>query len=307
MNVSVIGGADGPTAIFVAGSVGSIWPWVFVLVLLVIAAGIWFLYRPKEGRVAVDNTYMDYVAFGRGKKTMLLIPGLTLRNVKGSALPLAFMYRIFAKEYRVYVLDKKAAVPEGYTIREMAEDLVKAMRKLGIESADVFGVSQGGMVAQYLAVNHPEAVHKLVLGVTAARVNPVIEHCIQKWVAFSSENNFEGIVEDMLVNMYSEAYVKKYKWVFPVLTKLSKPKDMNRFMILAKACLTCNIFDELDKIECPVFVIGGKQDKIVTGEASEEIAAKLRCRIFMYEEYGHSAYEEAGDFNEKVYAFLKGE
>lgn len=303
MGLSVIGGADGPTAIFLSGSLGSV-GLMLVLFLIFAIVAIWFFYRPKESRLNIDNTYIDYVAFGRGEKNLVLIPGLTLRNVKGSAIPLAFMYRIFIKEYRVYVLDKRAVVPNVYDIKELADDLHASMIMLGIEKADVFGVSQGGMVAQYLAVNYPESVNKLVLGVTAAKVNPVIDNAIQKWVALSEQNHFEGIVEDMLENMYSESYVKKYRWLFPALTKLSKPKDMKRFMVLANACLTCNIFGELEKIKCPVLVIGGKQDKIVTGEASEEIAKKIGCEVYMYEELGHSAYEEAGDFNKRVYEFL---
>ena len=36
-----------------------------------------------------------------------------------------------------------------------------------------------------------------------------------------------------------------------------------------------------------------------------EIAKKLGCQIYMYENLGHAAYEEANDFNQRVYAFLK--
>jgi pimeloyl-ACP methyl ester carboxylesterase len=51
-------------------------------------------------------------------------------------------------------------------------------------------------------------------------------------------------------------------------------------------------------------VIGGKQDKVVSGVASEEIAEKLGCALHMYENLGHAAYEEAQDFNQMVYDFL---
>ncbi len=44
---------------------------------------------------------------------------------------------------------------------------------------------------------------------------------------------------------------------------------------------------------------------MVSGEASEEIAEKLGCKIFMYSDLGHAAYEEAKDFNQKIYDFLK--
>jgi pimeloyl-ACP methyl ester carboxylesterase len=85
---------------------------------------------------------------------------------------------------------------------------------------------------------------------------------------------------------------------------MQKPKDVQRFIILAKACLTCNTYEILDRIRCPVLVLGGRQDKVVTGEASVEIAEKMGCKIHLYDELGHAVYEEAKDFNRVVYEFL---
>ena len=113
------------------------------------------------------------------------------------------------------------------------------------------------------------------------------------------------LVLDMAVKLYSDAYIKRYKTFLPLLTVAQKPKDVKRFLILTKACLTCDTYDQLDKIQCPVLVLGGKQDKIVGNKASEEIAEKLKCHIYMYEDLGHAAYEEAKDFNQRIYDFLK--
>jgi pimeloyl-ACP methyl ester carboxylesterase len=75
---------------------------------------------------------------------------------------------------------------------------------------EVFGVSQGGMVAQYLAIDHPERVRKLVLGVTAARVNPVMEEAVGSWTAWAERGDYAAIIDDMMgERMYSAAYVKK--------------------------------------------------------------------------------------------------
>ena len=90
------------------------------------------------------------------------------------------------------------------------------------------------------------------------------------------------------------------------MTILQKPKNISRFIILAKSCLTCNAYDELDKIQCPVLVIGGMKDNVVGWESSKEIAEKLKCNIYMYEDLGHAAYEEAKDFNKRVYDFFRG-
>lgn len=104
--------------------------------------------------------------------------------------------------------------------------------------------------------------------------------------------------------MYSKAYVKKYRWLFPILARIAKPKNEERFISLAKACLTCTAYDRLDGIRVPTLVLGGKDDMIVGAEASHEIAERLSCEIHMYEGLGHSAYEEAKDFNLRIKKFL---
>ncbi len=258
-----------------------------------------------EGSVSIGSSTLDYAAFGRGTTPLVIIPGLSLRDVRGAGMGLALMYRLFAEDYRVYVIDKKAGIPEGCTTADLAEDTAAAMEALGITDACVLGVSLGGMIAQELAVRHPELVKKLVLGVTASRVNDTMRTVVGKWIDLAERGDFGGIVKDMAEVMYSADYVKRYGWMFPILAGFAKPKNEVRFLRLAKACLTCDTYEQLDRISCPVLVLGGREDRIVTGEASLEIAEKLGCAVHLYDGLGHSAYEEAKDFNQRIYEFLK--
>ncbi|MBO7196495.1 MAG: alpha/beta hydrolase [Clostridia bacterium] len=262
------------------------------------------LYNAKELKLTASGMQFDYIRFGSGKKPLIMIQGLNTRGIKGAALSLAYMYRIFAKEYTVYLFDRRPVVYDGITVRDMASDIASAMDALGLKNADVFGTSQGGMIAQYLAIDRPDLVRKLVLAVTLSRNNDTVKQVLSGWIEMAERGDMKGFVLDMAEKMYSETYVKKYRLLMPLLTILQKPKDVQRFVILAKSCLTCDTYDILDKIKCSVFVIGGKQDKVVSGAASEEIAEKLGCRLHMYDNLGHAAYEEAQDFNQMVYDFL---
>lgn len=160
------------------------------------------------------------------------------------------------------------------------------------------------MIAQYLAIDRPDLVGKMVLAVTLSRNNDTVQQVVGSWIQMAQQGAMRQLIEDMAQKMYSPAYVKRYRPFLPLLTLLQKPKDVQRFVILAKACLSCNSYDLLDRVQCPVLVLGGTQDGVVTANASREIAEKLECPIFMYEDLGHAAYEEAKDFNERVYAFL---
>lgn len=262
------------------------------------------MYNVKESKLNLPDMQLDYITFGRGTRPLVMIQGLNTRGIKGSALSLAYMYRIFAKDFKVYLFDRRPDVHDGITVRNMASDIAAAMDVLGITNADVFGVSQGGMIAQYLAIDRPDLVHKLVLAVTLSKNNDTTVQVVNDWVEMTERGDFKGLVADMAEKMYSAKYVKRYRPFMPLLTVVQKPKDVRRFIISAKACLTCNTYEILDKIKCPTLVIGGKQDRVVTGAASEEIAKKLGCKIHMYENLGHAAYEEAKDFNQIVYKFL---
>ena len=262
-------------------------------------------YNVKEDILKISNTTIDYISFGTGKKNLIMIQGLNTGRIKGAGLSLAFMYRIFAKDYTVYLFDRRPNIWEGITVRDFAKDIASAMEELQIESADIFGVSQGGMIGQYLAIDRPDLVHKLVLAVTLSKNNDIVKSVINGWISMTEQGDIKGLVTDMAYKMYSEEYLKRYKPLLPLLTILQKPKDMNRFILLAKSCLTCETYEELDKIKCPVFVIGGKQDKVVGENASEEIADRLKCEMYLYENLGHAAYEEAKDFNKRVLEFLR--
>ncbi len=262
------------------------------------------MYNARELQLNVRDMQFDYITFGRGTKPLIMIQGLNTRGIKGAALSLAYMYRVFAKEYKVYLFDRRPVVHEGITVKDMALDIAAAMDVLGIKDADVFGVSQGGMIAQYLAIDRPDLVRKLVLAVTLSRNNETVEQVVSNWIKMAEQGAMRALVADMAEKMYSDAYVKRYRPFMPLLTILQKPKDVQRFAILAKACLTCDTYIMLEKIKCPVLVVGGKKDKVVTGIASEEIAERLGCKIHMYEGLGHAAYEEAKNFNQIVYEFL---
>ena len=258
--------------------------------------------------IGIENTEMDYIRFGTGERVLFMLPGLGdgLKTVKGTALPMAWLYRMFAKRFTVYVFSRKNNLSQGDTTRDMARDLAEAMGKLGIKRADILGVSMGGMIAQWLAIDYPEKVNRLILTVTAARPNPMLTESIEEWVSLAGKGDHTAFLDSNLRRIYSQDYCRKNRWMLPLVGKLTKPKSYDRFYIQANACLTHNAYDSLHKIQAPTLVIGGEQDKALGGEPSKEIARRIpnaQCKI--YPQWGHGLYEEAKDFNQTVLDFLK--
>lgn len=265
------------------------------------------IWNAKNGTVSIGNTEMSYVAFGSGKKALILLPGLSdgLTTVKGKALLLATQYKLFFNDYTVFMFSRKNELPDSYSIREMADDQAEAMRKLGIERASVVGVSEGGMIAQYLAIDHADMVERLVIAVSAPNANDIVCSAVSQWIEAAKEKNHKKLMIDTAEKSYSEEYLKKYRKMYSVIGWIGKPKSYHRFLVNANAILNFDCYAELNKITCPTLIIGGEADKIVGCEASYEMHEQIKgSELCIYEKLGHAAYEEADDFNRRIFEFL---
>ena len=266
------------------------------------------LWNAKDGSVSLDGARMDYVRFGGGKKNLIILPGLSdgLASVKGKALLLAPPYRDYFETYTIWMFSRRDPLHLGVSIRDMAADQAAALRALGIERTAVMGVSQGGMIAQYLAADFPQTVEKLILAVTAPCVNETIRARLGDWIAFAEKGDHKALMIDTAENSYSEAYLKKYRRMYPVLGALGRPKSYERFLANAEAILAFDARNALDGIACPTLLIGGGEDRIVGTTGAEELRALIpQSELFVYPSLGHAAYEEAKDFNGRVFRFLE--
>ncbi|MDO9535331.1 MAG: alpha/beta hydrolase [Bacillota bacterium] len=263
----------------------------------------------KEGTIQVGGSDMHYVAFGKGTTPLVIIPGLGdgLRTVKGTGLLMWLIYRKYAREYRVWIFSRKNELEPGFTTREMAREQAEAMDKLNIQSAYIMGVSQGGMISQWLAVDHPQKVSKLVIVVSRSRQNETVQEVVGNWIKMAEQERYGELAIDTMEKAHTEKYLRKWRPFYWLVKRTGKPVSKERFLIQANSCLTHDAYGELDKIKCPTLVIGGGDDKIIGGpESQQEMADAIpHSRLILYPELGHGAYAEAKDFHTQVLDFLR--
>ena len=267
------------------------------------------LWNAKSETVRLGEGRMEAVRFGSGERNLVILPGLSdgLATVKGKALLLAPPYRLFFDRYTVWMFSRREPLPIGFTIRDMAADLAEALHALGIERAAVMGVSQGGMIAQYFAADYPDMTEALILAVTAPYANTTARERIERWIELAEQGDHRDLMIDTAEHSYSEAYLRKYRKAYPLLGAVGRPKSYERFLANARAILAFDARGVLDTIACPTLILGGEEDRIVGAEASRELHQAIAgSELFLYPALGHAVYEEAADFNERVYRFLEG-
>ena len=254
-----------------------------------------------------NDKSMDYVIFGKGKKPLLIVPGLGdgLQTVKGMSQMLALTYREFAKVYKVYVFSRINELPENYTTRNMAADVAKAMVILNITSGYVMGISQGGMIAQWLAVDFPEKVQKLILAVTTAKPSQLARERIEHWQKLSQSGNFRDLMLDIAYHSYTQKSYPKWRFLSTIMGRLGRIKDKKRIAIQSQSCLEHDSLGVLKEIQCPTLVLGALEDDVIGVKGSKELAKGISgCQLLILKHSGHALYEENKSFQEIVCGFL---
>ena len=143
--------------------------------------------------ITTDSFSMDYFKFGHGKRALVIIPGLSVQSVMGSADIIASSYDAMNDDFTIYVFDRRTDLPDTYTVSDMARDTAQAIETLGLHNVDIFGASQGGMIAMKIAIDHLDLVNKLILGSTSAKIEADEFTGVEAWIGMAREGDAEAL------------------------------------------------------------------------------------------------------------------
>lgn len=257
--------------------------------------------------VKTKNFEMEYLKFGNGKKTLVIIPGLSIKSVLLSSAAIESAYSCFKNDYTVYLFDRRKEIGKRYKIKQMADDTISAIKMLGLKDIYLFGTSQGGMICQLIAAFEPCLVKKMILGSTSACVKFSRRSAAALWVSAARKGDLAGLTAAFVNLCYSKETANAFRDSVLESHKDVTPEELRKFVVLAKGTKGFSSLRLLGRIKCPVFVIGSKADKVLEAGASELLAQKLGCRLFMYEGFGHAVYDEAPDYKQKMLDFFAEE
>jgi pimeloyl-ACP methyl ester carboxylesterase len=221
----------------------------------------------------------------------------------------------FSRDHRVVAFDNRGAgrtdKPLGqYTMPQMADDAVALLDHLEIDSAHVFGMSMGGMIAQELALRHPERVRSLILGGTmAGGPNAILAgpELIQQWIS-SSLLPLEQAIENGLRFLYTDEFIaaNKERLVQRALRMAHLQPPPHALQRQVMAVIGFNVFGRLAEIDKPTLVLAGTGDKVVPAENSRILAERIPgAELVEFEGVGHGFLaERAAETNAAVLDFL---
>ena len=258
--------------------------------------------------VCTDTFSMNFFRFGKGERTLVILPGLSIQSVINAADAIACAYQSLEDRFTIYVFDRRSNMPPSYNVREMARDTAEAFRVLGLKNVCIFGASQGGMISLVIAIDHPELVCKMVLGSTSAHVQEPQYRILEKWALLAKEKDKVGLYLEFGKEIYPPEVFEQYRDALTAAAQTVTDSDLERFIILIEGTKDFNIVDELGRIQCPVLAVGVYEDSVLDSDATMEIAENLDYRadfrLYMYVGYGHAAFDTAPDYRERLLKFF---
>ena len=263
-----------------------------------------------EPRTGTFPNGMEYLSWGSGSRTLLFISG-----GPGSSVPTGLFRRITARwftpfvaaGYAVWLVTRRRHMPVGHTVADIADDFAGVITEQFGGSVDlVVGESFGGMIAQYLAAEHPTC---------AARVALVVAGCeVSDW-----GREVDGRVADGLRRgdrIAAAAAFAEYvlpgdrlrpvrRLVAPLLAKgvidANPAEDM---LVEVEAEMAFDSRPVLPRIEAPVLLACGDRDQFFSPEVIRETADLIPdSRIVWYPGKAHVRAASSSQVPRDVLAF----
>ncbi len=255
--------------------------------------------------VQTKHGEMKYVRFGNPEgPSFVILPGLSLTGVTGAGEAIAAAYAELAEDYDMILFDRITEFPAGYDLFTMADDAYEALELAGIEHPVLMGVSQGGMLAQLIAVNHPEAVSALILCSTVPSMKGVDPAAFDEWQRLAEARDAAGLAESFGRYVYTPEFFEQYKEPILAQGQGVTELDFRNFLISLAATRDFDVSDRLGAVTCPSFVLGAGEDRVLGVRGSYDLMELLGCEGYIYEGKGHGVYDEAPDYRSRIKTFL---
>jgi len=207
----------------------------------------------QTGYAPVNGLKLYYEIHGAGEPLILLHGGVGATEMFDPILPvLAKTRRVIAADLQAH--GRTADIGRPLSIEAMADDVAALIKHLGIQKADVMGYSLGGAVALRTAIQHPEAVRKLVL-VSAA---------------FKHDGWYPEIVAGMSQMGAAAAEPMKQTPMYPLYARIAPRPDDWPVLLTKLGELLRKDYDwskEVASIKAPTLLVFGDADAVRTAHA----------------------------------------
>mgnify|MGYP001826832530 CR=1 FL=1 len=251
---------------------------------------------------------LPFNRIGEGPPVVVL-QGLTFENRAQKGVEARFtlgLYRRLGEHRSVWVVNRRPGLARGVTLSDLAADYAATIRAEFEPPVDVIGLSSGGSIAFYLAAEHPELVHRLVIQDCACRQTDRWREWCRDVVRMAEAGDWRGVSGSFMREVQPDnAFGRTVVGLFSPLMARSAPADPTDMIALLEAEADLDFTDRLAEIQAPTLVVCGELDPFSGADLARETAAGIPDgRAIVYEGKRHGVRGKA--FERDLVEFLVG-
>jgi pimeloyl-ACP methyl ester carboxylesterase len=200
-----------------------------------------------------------------------------------------------------------------FSTGDLAEVMDGLLAALQVPTADVLGVFMGGMVAQELALRHPERVRRLVLVGTYARPDAKRRMLLTQWRDLARiDAPLEVLIRDRLLWTAQDETIEQTDLIEAMIDFFKRdgaPLTADLFARQCEACLRHDTLERLGGIAHPTLVICGRNDLLTPPALHQTLADGIpNAKRVTIASGAHLVMVESGEtFNRSVLQFLNSD
>jgi len=236
-------------------------------------------------------------------------PALLFLNSIGSTRALwERQRRAFAGDYRIVLYDARGhgqsdAPPGPYTIAQLAQDALAILDAERIATAQICGLSLGGLTALWLAVHAPDRVRSLTMANTGARIGSV-----EFWdarMALVHERGMKAVADVAIPNWFTEGFRAREPATVQPFRDDIESTPVEGYLGCSAAMRDGDLRESLTAVRCPVLAIAGASDRSTPPELLQFVHDRLPgSRLVMLQAAHISNVEQETAFNAALSTFL---
>ncbi|WP_218508705.1 alpha/beta fold hydrolase [Variovorax sp. dw_308] len=205
-------------------------------------------------------------------------PLVLMHGAEASRSMFAALVPHLSKHFTVIAYDQRECgdteAPErAATLADLANDAQQFIKALGFRRAHVFGSSFGGRVAQALALLHPQAIDRLVLGSTWPLPRPYEELCPDARRLGALRSGLPGSAQELATWFFPEAFLAQR----PELRRIFANARPASTRSARRAATVASTLDQgVADIVAPTLVLAGELDRVVPPSVTLAMAGRIR-------------------------------
>jgi 3-oxoadipate enol-lactonase len=215
----------------------------------------------------------------------------------------------FAARFRVLCYDSRghgaSDAPSGaYSIDRLGRDVVELLDAVGLQSVHFCGLSQGGMVGQWLGAHAAERIERLVLANTAAYVGP--PSAWQDRIDRVLEAGMSVVVAGVLERWFTPGFAARAPQQVAALRAIFLSTSPVGYAGCCAALRDLDLRGSAASVSAPTLIVAGALDPATPPERAAELAGKIpTARVVTLDAAHLSNVEQAESFNQVVLEFLE--